>query len=118
MMKVLTSWLEDGGKVVAPELAEKRGEICAKCPMNRAGLWWEKYSKDPIAAVIKSWLERKNEMQLGVKAEHDLFMCAACGCCVRLKIWEPLTYIVAHTDKETMDKYHPQCWIRTEQKSP
>jgi hypothetical protein len=118
MMRVLTSWLEDGGQVVAAELAQKRGEVCAKCPLNVAGLWWEKYSKEPIAATIKLWLERKNEMQLGVPSEENLFMCKACGCCVRLKIWEPLKYITAHTEQSVMDKYDSNCWIKTESKIP
>jgi len=113
MLKVLTSWLEDGGPVVTPELAQARGRICAGCKLNIPGDWWERYSKDPIAATIKKWLEIKHDMKLGVPVEKELFMCRACGCCLRLKCWEPLDYITQHTDPETMSKFVPNCWIKT-----
>ena len=115
MLDVLASWLKDGAPVVSPELAEQRGEICSKCPLNTQSAWWEKISKDPIADTIREWIQIKDKMQIGVKAEQDLGMCRACGCCIRLKIWEPLHYILEHTSPEMMDKYIPECWVKTEQ---
>jgi len=114
MMEVLTSWLEDGARPVTPELATARGNICAKCPLNIEGEWWEKYFKEPIAQTIKKWIEIKHDLHLGVPIEKDLFMCRACGCCLRLKIWEPLEYITQHTDPETIKKFVPNCWITIE----
>jgi hypothetical protein len=111
-LKPLTSWLEDGGPVVTPELAQARGRICAKCPLNVTGDWWEKISKQPVADVIKKWLEIKNEMKIGVPVEKEVGICRACGCVLRIKIWEPLDYITQHTDPETMSKFVPNCWTK------
>jgi hypothetical protein len=118
MLKALTSWLEDGGQVVAPDLAQKRGEICSKCPLNVTGNWWEKISKQPVAEVIKKWLEIKNEMQIGVPIEKEIGLCRVCGCVLRLKNFEPIKYIKDHTDLETMSKFPDYCWIKTESKTP
>jgi len=116
MMEVLTSWLADGAPVVAPELAEKRGQVCLNCPLNTKAAWWEKIAKDPIADTIREWIQIKDRMNIGVQAELEMGMCRACGCCLRLKLWEPLHYIIDHTPPETMAKYVPECWIITEQK--
>jgi hypothetical protein len=117
MLKVLTSWLEDGSPVVSSKLAQTRGEVCAKCPLNVTVDWWEKLSKDPVADVIKKWLEIKNSMKISVPIEKELGICHACGCVLRLKIHEPIKYISEHTDVVTMKKYISPCWILTEQKS-
>lgn len=118
MLDVLTSWLTDGSSPVAPELAQKRGEICAKCPLNVTGDWWEKISKQPAAEVIKKWIEIKNEMKIGVPIESEVGLCRACGCVLRIKLHEPLKYILENTTPETMARYVPECWVKTEGKIP
>lgn len=114
MMETLTSWLEDGGAVVSQELAQKRGVICAACPQNVSGDWWEKISKQPVAQVIKNWLEQKNAMNLSVPIEREIGICKACGCCNLLKIHEPLHYIKEHMDEQTSLKLDINCWILSE----
>ncbi len=113
-MNALTSWLNDGAPVVAAELAQKRGEICAQCPLNVEPNWVEKITHLPVAAAIKKMMEIKHDLKIGVAAEKDLSLCKACGCVLRLKIHEPLTYIAEHTSPETYQKLHPACWITTE----
>lgn len=118
MLDNLTSWLKDGAPVVSAELAEKRGQTCVSCEFNTKSAWWEKISKDPIADTIKQWIQIKDSMNIGVSSEKELGMCRICGCCARLKAWEPLHYIVDNSSPETMAKYPAHCWILTEGKIP
>jgi hypothetical protein len=118
MIDVLISWLADGTPPVEPELAQQRGVVCSTCPLNVTENWWERISKQPVAAVIKKWLEVKDQMKIGVPIESEVGICRACGCCLKLKLHEPIKYIIAHTDREVMQKYVSDCWVRTEGKIP
>lgn len=114
-MNALTSWLADGAPLVNAELATARGEICAKCPLNVEPNWAEKISKMPVAGVIKQLMEKKHDLKIGVAIERELSICKACGCVLRLKIHEPISYITQHTDPTTIHKFDPACWITKEQ---
>jgi hypothetical protein len=110
---VLTDWLGDGGKPVAPELAEQRASICVHCPENRSPNWWEKYT-NAIALWIRRALMVKNNLGYKVPQEDDLFMCRKCGCCLRLKVHVPIAHIRAHTSDLKLGLYPAYCWQRIE----
>lgn len=113
----LTSWLEDGAPVVSAELAQARGTICSTCPLNITANWWERLSKEPIAEVIKKWIEIKDNARIGVPIEKELGVCNVCGCVLRLKCHEPIKYISEHTEESMMKEFPDYCWITKENKS-
>lgn len=111
MLDILKDWLGEGAVPVANELAQKRAKICAACVLNVEPLWWERYSKEPVAEFIQQTIALKNEMKIGIEIEKDLAMCRACGCVNRLHIWTPLKHILSHTSMQTMQKFDAGCWI-------
>lgn len=113
-LAALKDWLGEGGTPVNSGLAAQRAVICRDCPENRAPLWWEKMTKEPIAAVIRSQLALKHDLNLAVEHEDDLHMCRVCGCCIRLKVWVPISHIKKHTSPEQLLKFPNWCWIRDE----
>lgn len=81
--------------------------------MNKAPKWWET-AKEVIANWIRKELEIKSHMNLRVGAEERLHMCAACGCCLRLKVWTPRQHIRDHITKKQLEKAPEYCWMRKE----
>lgn len=115
----LNDWLGDGGRPVHPILAEMRAERCvagndgAPCPRNKEPNWWDRV-KSVIAEWIRAELVIKNRMALSVSHEDGLNMCAACGCCLKLKVWVPRHHVRAHTKPEHLEKMPSYCWIKKE----
>src|SRR5262249_27257680 len=103
-VKALTDWLGDGSPV-SEMVAEARSCRCIvgndgnPCPLNRSPKWWE-FAKTIASEWIRAELELKNHMKLRVQREDDLHMCAACGCCLPLKVWTPIEHIKNHLPKE------------------
>jgi len=56
----------------------------------------------------------KRRMSLSVPNEGKLGLCGACDCLLSLKVHVPLEHILKWTDNETMDRFHPACWILNE----
>lgn len=118
-LAALRDWLGDSGDPVHPILAEMRAQRCVEgndgdpCPLNRAPKWWEK-AKEVAADWIRKELEIKSHMNLRVAQEERLNMCAACGCCLPLKVWVPRDYIRKHTSAEVLAKTTSYCWLRKE----
>lgn len=106
----LAEWLGSGGKTVSYEQAQSRAIVCQSCSENCAPRWWE-ISHDSIASCIRQILELKAGMKLKVSNEDSLHMCRACGCCIRLKVWTPLSHIVEHSDTSKLPDH---CWVRRE----
>lgn len=123
---ILTEWLGDGLRPVSKSEANSRMRVCLHgnngepCPENRAGKWWEK-SKDAIAETIRTLMIVKHQMNVQepdrflLTHEDELFMCRACGCCLRLKAWTPIEHIHHHLDEETKAKLPAYCWILKDQ---
>lgn len=116
---LLRDWLGDGG-AVHPMLAEFRAQTCTignggnACPHNKEANWWERNIKMPVARVIKEELELKSGMNLSAKGEDAVHMCAACGCCLKLKIWTPIQHIRNHLSAKQLVKTPSYCWMRRE----
>lgn len=119
---LLVDWIGAGGHVVTQLKAEHRGFTCTQgdngkpCPLNKEPNWWERV-KSVIADTIRRQLEIKEKVQLRVACEDDLNMCAACGCCLRLKVWTPTEHIKAHVDLVRLQKAPSWCWILKELRS-
>lgn len=109
---ILKDWLGGGGQTVSQVEAEARAAICLHCPEHKGGNWWSTHFRSPIAKAITRQLEIKHKAGLRLSCEWHLFMCARCGCCLRLKAWVPIEHIAAHTDPEQLKLYPEFCWIR------
>jgi len=110
---ITKDWLGDGMQPVSRDLAEARAIVCAACPLNSHGTWWE-ISKDAVAEAIRRYIHFKNHIAVRVSNEDRLFMCSACGCATRLKVHVPIEHIKKNTTPEVMAKLDPNCWIRKE----
>lgn len=108
--RILTDWLGSGAITVDPATAQRRADICLKCPMNVN----ESFTAEAIAAAVRKQVEIKNHLQLRVDGEKGLHTCTACGCVTRLKVWVPLERILP--DAEELPKFDPGCWLRNEKK--
>ncbi len=111
---MIRDWLGHDGIPVHQQAAEYRAEICRTCPENRGFLWWEKMTKNPIAAGMRDYIAVKNEMTMRVKSEEDLHLCKVCLCCLPLKIWVPIAHVKAHTSDRVMKRLPDHCWIKKE----
>lgn len=116
---VLKDWLGDGGLPVDSTLAELRSITCAcgdagkACPLNVQPNWWERF-KNRIALAIRRQLEVKHRLGLFVSKEGELNMCRMCGCCLRLKVWTPISYIKAHVAPDEIASAPEFCWMKKE----
>lgn len=104
---VVLDWLTSGGTPVAQELANKRAAICIGCPKNVEGSW---FTQAP-AEIIKAALEARKDLVLVTPSDAALKSCDVCKCLNRLKVWCPLSHIVAKTKSEIMAEFPPACWI-------
>jgi hypothetical protein len=110
---VIRDWLGEGGNPVPQTLAESRAAICVNCPENRQPNWWDIH-KDKIALAIRKMLAFKNDCEMRVNSEYKIQMCRVCGCCLRLKVWTPITHIRDNVPQEALDKAPDYCWMRGE----
>jgi len=110
---VVLDWLTSGGAPVEQELANRRASICIRCPKNVDGSW---YTTAP-AELIKSTLEARKDLTLVTPNDADLKSCDVCKCLNRLKVWCPLSHIVAKTKPEIMAEFPAFCWIKCESAS-
>lgn len=116
---LLKDWLGAGGVPIEQVQAELRADVCyrgnngAPCPLNKEPNWWQRFA-NTIALTIRRQLELKRRLGLRVQKEHHIHMCAACGCCLKLKVWVPIQHIGNHTSVETFNKFPPYCWQKTE----
>lgn len=106
--RTITAWLNGGADTVSKADAQRRADVCLKCPMNQPG---GKVS-DAIAAAIRKQVELKNHLQLRVDGEKSLMTCTGCGCVLKLKIWIPIDKL--GLDKEELAKFDSCCWMRDE----
>jgi hypothetical protein len=104
---VVLDWLTSGGAPVAQELANKRAAICVGCPKNVEGSW---FTTAP-AELIKSTLEARKDLTLVTPSDAALKSCEICRCMNRLKVWCPLSHIVAKSKPEILAAFPSNCWI-------
>lgn len=102
----ITDWLGSGGRVAEREEAQARADICLKCPMNDTGA----SIATPLALGIKRMLELKNQSKLRVIGEKSLGLCGACGCVLRLQVWQEGSMVAAQLTEEEKLQLPEYCW--------
>lgn len=107
---IIADWLGDGGQTVDLETAQRRADVCLKCPKHGPGSPFT----EAAALAVKKTLELKNKLNLRVKGEKQLQTCQACNCVMRLKIWMPEGRVQQVTDSESFELMPGNCWVRTE----
>ena len=110
---VVLDWLTSGGAPVAQELANRRSDICVRCPKNVDGSW---YTVAP-AELIKSTLEARKDLKLETPTDDELKSCDVCKCLMRLKVWCPLSHILSRTKPDVMAEFPSHCWVKCESAS-
>lgn len=107
--QVLSDWLGAGGIPVEPALAQRRADVCLKCPKHTQN--WR--PTESVAAAIKLQMELKNKLQMRVKGEKSLHTCSVCGCAMRLKVHVPIEHVAL--DPEERSEYWNECWLLKEE---
>lgn len=107
-MAKLISWVGSGGEVVERNRAQGRANICLQCPQNKPLL----DITQSVAEMIKSQLEFKNDMKLAVDGDDRLEGCHACGCVLKLLIWEPQDRVSRTLTEEEAAGLPVYCWKR------
>jgi len=102
----LTDWLGSGGTVVATATAQHRANTCITCGLNKPGA----AVTEAVARAVRGQLGIKNHLKLRVEGEKKLHTCQACGCVLRLLIWEPQERVEAHIPDEERKKLPGMCW--------
>jgi hypothetical protein len=110
---VLLDWLGDGGRPVAPELAEQRAQICATCPKNDGGDWKSVFTA-PVAEMIRLQLAIRHDLELKTSVDDKLTVCSGCDCPLALKVFSPLEHNRRHLTEETKARLDPRCWVLNE----
>ena len=116
-VETIFQWIKDGSEAVAPELAERRAEICSTCPANKPG-GWETWFTVPASNAIRATLERRKQLNLHTSLDDKLFTCGVCLCPLLLKVHLKLDRILAGMPQEQQDALAPQCWIRNRDAKP
>ena len=118
-IEALHDWLGDQGEPVHPMVSELRGKICVTgnqgqpCPLNVEPGWWDRV-KSKIADWIQAELQVKHNMNLTTPWDGQLNMCAACGCCLPLKVHTPTRVMKDHVRPDQLAKAPDYCWMRRE----
>lgn len=112
LFRVRATWLGEGGQP-SPQ-AQRRADICLKCPHNVARPWEETY-KGVAAVLIRRQLELRSKLELKVEGEEGLHMCDLCGCVLALKVHVPLH--IARENTPDWERFPANCWIPTEETS-
>jgi len=112
-IKLVVDWLGSGLKPVSISIAEKRAAICASCPQNQEGDFWQRIGA-VAAQQVKTLVEVKNDLQLRTSQDDKLHSCQACDCYLKLKVHCELKHVLANTSEDTKKRLDPNCWILKE----
>ncbi len=102
----LRDWLGSGGKIVSQETAQHRANTCITCGLNQPGA----AVTAAVAHAIRGQLGIKNHLKLRVDGEKKLHSCQACGCVLRLLIWEDQKSVEASLSEEEARQLPSLCW--------
>lgn len=109
--ETLVDWIRSKEESVAPELAEERASICAKCVRNSKSKNLLTYFTVPASNAIRRELERRRGWELKTRKDEELGVCTACGCPLELKVHCPFSHIQKHLDEETWKELDAGCWL-------
>jgi hypothetical protein len=105
-IQAISEWLGDGAKVVDVEEAQTRANICLKCPKNIPGFKF----REAVAEAVRRHIGVKNALQLRVKGEKGLGVCDACGCVLKLIIWQEGVRVRSQLTETEREKLPDYCW--------
>lgn len=103
--RIISDWLGSGGHTVGQADAQRRADVCLKCPHNKAGF----DLADNVSDAIREQVELKNHLKLRVKGEKSLLTCEQCLCPLRLKIWLPIKQVLG--EENNLSLFPKECWI-------
>lgn len=109
----LGTWWLKGFPPVTKDHAQQRTRVCLQCPMNLPETLFEK-PRRALARQVKAAFEAKHRMNLELPDEALLEVCEACGCELRLKVWQPAAAIFHNGKPSYFDQLHSECWVRGE----
>lgn len=109
--KVMMAFYASGKELVPREEAERRAQICLKCPFNQHfaktcyGICPE--LKNVVSAVIN---------HVGTQYDADLHSCTVCGCFIQASVWLPLSTQCHGVDQTQKNQFSnvPNCWKQCE----
>lgn len=110
-LAVIRDWLGDGLAPVAPDVAQKRAFICAECPMNKPGNWWDK-TRGLMADAIRRQMAVKRLENISTSLDDQLGTCKICSCNLALKVHVPAQHIRNHLLPEHDEQFPDFCWIK------
>ncbi len=97
------------GQVVSPEMAEARGMVCSRCPLN---------TPVPGCASCVGLANAVVAIKGAKSTKHDhlLKVCSVCLCSNEAQIWLPIDSLAKSTTPEMMEKYRRvgECWKKNE----
>lgn len=111
--EILVDWIKDGAEAVPLRLATQRAAVCAKCPKNERGDLLRFFTL-PAATAIRKALDSRREMKLSTIHDHELHVCSACSCPLKLKVHLDIGHIKARMNRETLNGLDRRCWILSE----
>lgn len=106
--RIVGAWIAGGAPLIIESLAQRRGEICRGCPMNKFSLkGWA------LGMLVRVTILMRRREWLGSKG---LRTCAACGCPLAHKTRMPIEEIAKGIDMPSGEllKFWENCWIRAE----
>ena len=110
----VVEWIASGTEAVPLELSNERGRICSTCPQNKTGDLTSWFTV-PVSAAIRRALESRKDMNLTSPYDHQIGVCEACSCPLKLKIHMPIVKILERISSETKKDLVPFCWILAEE---
>ncbi len=109
-IRLVVDWLGSGLKPVPRDEAELRAAVCATCPQNQTGDFWQRMDAR-AAEGVKRLIQIKTDMALMTSRDGELKTCLACDCLLSLKCHAPMQHILENTSELTRTKLDPRCWI-------
>ncbi len=95
---------------VARDEAERRAEVCVKCPLNRVGSLRDWFI-ETTAKGITDLFGIMKDLDLTTSVDAKLGTCVACRCPTRAKVFVSMDTINRHMKPEVRAKLDPSCWI-------
>lgn len=112
-VKTVLDWLGSGLRPAKQEVANARAAVCAECPNNKEGNFWQKLDA-AAAGQIKLLVELKNDLKLTTPLDDKLKTCDVCDCHLQLKVWADIKHIRDNTPPEVMAALPDFCWVKME----
>jgi hypothetical protein len=111
----LAKWMFGVFTPVSKEQAQARADVCnSPCPKNQSeGLFDDLVGAAADMARQAAGLRARMKLEVS-KGQKDLKMCAACGCDLKLKVWQDIRKILQDTSEYEYSELWSNCWIRKE----